>query len=72
MLDNLIERGLEVPQRPRLYVVDGAKALSQDRFGGRFGRARPSSAARCTRGANFTDRLDESLHAGVRKVLRQA
>ena len=28
MLDNLIERGLD-PERPRLYIVDGAKALSK-------------------------------------------
>ena len=37
MLDNLIERGLD-PERPRLYIVDGAKALSKAirrTFGGR-------------------------------------
>ena len=71
MLDNLIERGLD-PERPRLYIVDGAMRRSRRRSGGPSGGRRPSSAARCTRGATFTDRLDESLHAGVRKVLRQA
>ena len=49
MLDNLIERGLD-PERPRLYIVDGAKA-SRRRSGGPSGGRRPSSAARCTRGA---------------------
>ena len=69
MLDNLIERGLD-PERPRLYIVDGAKALSKA-IRRTFGRA---ALQRCQvhKGRNITDRLDESLHAGVRKVLRQA
>ena len=67
MLDNLIERGLG---RPRLYIVDGAKALSKA-IRRTFGRA--AALQRCqVHGRNITDRLDESLHAGVRKVLRQA
>ena len=49
MLDNLIERGLD-PERPRLYIVDGAKALSKAIRRTSGGR-QPSSAARCTRGA---------------------
>ena len=70
MLDNLIERGLD-PERPRLYIVDGAKALSKA-IRRSFGRAAALQRRQVHKGRNITDRLDESLHAGVRKVLRQA
>ena len=70
MLDNLIERGLD-PERPRLYIVDGAKALSKA-IRRSFGRAAALQRRQAHKGRNITDRLDESLHAGVRKVLRQA
>ena len=70
MLDNLIERGLD-PERPRLYFVDGAKALSKA-IRRTFGRAAALQRCQVHKGRNITDRLDESLHAGVRKVLRQA
>ena len=69
MLDNLIERGLD-PERPRLYIVDGAKALSKA-IRRTFGRAAALQRCQVHKGRNITDRLDESLHAGVRKVLRQ-
>ena len=68
MLDNLIERGLD-PERPRLYIVDGAKALSKA-IRRTFGRAAVLQRCQVHKGRNITDRLDESLHAGVRKVLR--
>ena len=67
MLDNLIERGLD-PERPRLYIVDGAKALSKA-IRRTFGRAAALQRCQVHKGRNITDRLDESLHAGVRKVL---
>ncbi len=70
MLDNLVERGLD-PERPRLYIVDGAKALSKA-IRRTFGRAAAIQRCQVHKGRNITDRLDESLHAGVRKVLRQA
>ena len=70
MLDNLIERGLD-PERPRLYIVDGAKALSKA-IRRSFGRAAALQRRQVHKGRNIKDRLDESLHAGVRKVLRQA
>ena len=66
MLDNLIERGLD-PERPRLYIVDGAKALSKA-IRRTFGRAAALQRCQVHKGRNITDRLDESLHAGVRKV----
>ena len=80
---HLVERcdGLEVeaveafdggdPERPRLYIVDGAKALSKA-IRRTFGRAAALQRCQVHKGRNITDRLDESLHAGVRKVLRQA
>jgi len=54
-----------------LFIVDGAKALSRavrDTFGG-F-----ALIQRCQghKGRNIIERLDPSLHAGVKKVLRQA
>ena len=65
-----LERGLQ-PDIARLFIVDGAKALSRavrDTFGG-F-----ALIQRCQvhKGRNIIERLDPSLHAGVKKVLRQA
>ena len=70
LLDNLIARGLD-PERPRLYIVDGAKALSKA-IRRTFGRTALIQRCQVHKGRNIVDRLDESLHAGVRKVLRQA
>ena len=70
LLDNLTARGLD-PEVPRLFIVDGAKALSKA-----IKRTfRPVAALqRCQvhKGRNIIERLDESLHAGVKKALRQA
>ncbi len=66
LLDNLMERGLD-PSVSRLFIVDGAKALSK--------AIRIAAAIqRCQvhKGRNIVERLDESLHAGVKKALRQA
>ena len=70
LLADLIERGLQ-PDIARLFILDGAKALSRavrDTFGG-F-----ALIQRCQvhKGRNIIERLDPSLHAGVKKVLRQA
>jgi transposase-like protein len=70
LLADLVERGLQ-PDIARLFILDGAKALSRavrDTFGG-F-----ALIQRCQvhKGRNIIERLDPSLHAGVRKVLRQA
>ena len=69
LLADLVERGLQ-PDISRLFIVDGAKALSRavrDTFGG-F-----ALIQRCQvhKGRNIIERLDPSLHAGVKKVLRQ-
>jgi len=70
LLADLIERGLQ-PDIARLFILDGAKALSRavrDTFGG-F-----ALIQRCQvhKGRNIIERLDPSLHVGVKKVLRQA
>ncbi len=53
------------------YIVDGAKALSKA-IRRSFGHAALIQRCQVHKGRNITDRLDESLHAGVRKALRQA
>ena len=69
LLDNLIARGLDA-ERPRLYILDGAKALSKA-IRRTFGRAALIQRCQVHKGRNIVERLDESLHAGVTKVLRQ-
>ncbi len=70
MLDNLTARGLD-PGIPRLFIVDGAKALSKA-IRRTFGVAATIQRCQVHKGRNIIERLDESLHAGVKKVLRQA
>ena len=69
LLDNPIARGLDA-ERPRLYILDGAKALSKA-IRRTFGRAALIQRCQVHKGRNIVERLDESLHAGVKKVLRQ-
>ena len=70
LLADLVERGLD-PQAPRLWVIDGAKALRRaitDVFG--------SSALvqRCQehKRRNVLDHLPKELHASVSRTLRDA
>ncbi|MFQ5567985.1 MAG: IS256 family transposase [Paracoccaceae bacterium] len=70
LLDNLTGRGLE-PRVPRLFIVDGAKALSKA-IRKTFGVAAAIQRCQVHKGRNIIERLDESLHAGVKKALRQA
>ena len=70
LLDNLIERGLD-SERPRLYIVDGAKALSKA-IRRSFGHAALIQRCQVHKGRNITDWLDESPVPSVRKALRQA
>ncbi len=70
LLDNLIARGLD-PSLPRLFIVDGAKALSKA-VRNTFGIAAAIQRCQVHKGRNITERLDEHLHAGVKKTLRQA
>ena len=70
LLDNLIERGLD-PAVCRLFVVDGAKALTKA-IRNTFGRQTPIQRCQVHKARNITDRLAKPLHASVRKTLRQA
>ena len=70
LLDNLIERGLD-PKVCRLFIIDGAKALSKA-IRNTFGRHTPIQRCQVHKARNILDRLPKPLHAPVRKALRQA
>ena len=70
LLADLVERGLQ-PDVARLFIVDGAKALSRA-VRDTFGRFALIQRCQVHKGRNIIERLDPSLHAGVKKVLRQA
>ena len=70
LLDHLIGRGLD-PTVPRLFIVDGAKTLSKA-IRKTFGVAAAIQRCQVHKGRNIIERLDESLHAGVKKALLQA
>lgn len=70
LLDNLTGRGLD-PGVPRLFVVDGAKALSAA-IRNTFGVAAAIQRCQVHKGRNIIERLPDHLHAGVKKALRQA
>ena len=70
LIDNLIERGLD-PAVCRLFIVDGAKALSKV-IGRSFGAHTPIQRCQIHKARNVIERLPKPLHAAVRKALRQA
>jgi transposase-like protein len=70
LLDNLVGRGLD-PSVCRLFIVDGAKALTKA-LRRTFGRHTPIQRCQVHKARNILERLPKHLHAGVRKVLRQA
>ncbi len=70
LLDNLIERGLD-PSVARLFVVDGAKALSRAILA-TFGRQVAIQRCQIHKARNIMDRLPKTLQASARRVLRQA
>ena len=70
LLDNLIGRGLD-PKVCRLFVIDGAKALSKA-IRKTFGRHTPIQRCQVHKARNIMERLPKSLQASVRKALRQA
>jgi putative transposase len=70
LLDDLIGRGLD-PTVCRLFIVDGAKALSKA-IRRTFGRHTPIQRCQVHKARNILERLPKHLHAGVRKALRQA
>jgi len=70
LLDNLIGRGLD-PAVCRLFIIDGAKALSKA-IRNSFGRGTPIQRCQVHKARNIVERLPKPLHASVRKALRQA
>jgi putative transposase len=70
LIDNLIERGLD-PAVPRLFIIDGAKALSKA-IRRTFGRHTAIQRCQIHKARNIVGRLPPALHATVRRVLRQA
>ena len=70
LLDNLVGRGLD-PAVCRLFIIDGAKALSKA-IRNTFGRDTPIQRCQVHKARNIAERLPKSLQAGVRKALRQA
>jgi transposase-like protein len=70
LINNLIERGLD-PAVPRLFIIDGAKALSKA-IRRTFGAAAAIQRCQVHKARNIMERLPKSLHASVRRVLRQA
>ncbi len=70
LLDNLTGRGLD-PGVARLFVVDGAKALTAA-IRNTFGIAAAIQRCQVHKGRNIVERLPDHLHASVKKTLRQA
>jgi putative transposase len=70
LVDGLIERGLD-PAVPRLFIIDGSKALSKA-IRRSFGRHTPIQRCQIHKARNIMERLPKPLHASVRRALRQA
>jgi putative transposase len=70
LIDGLLERGLD-PAVPRLFIIDGSKALSRA-IRRSFGRHAPIQRCQIHKARNIMERLPKSLHASVRRALRQA
>jgi len=70
LLDNMVERGLD-PAVSRLFIVDGAKALSKA-IRATFGKDSLIQRCQVHKARNIMDRLPKELHASTRRVLRQA
>jgi putative transposase len=70
LVDDLISRGLD-PLIPRLFIIDGSKALSKA-IRRSFGRHTPIQRCQIHKARNITERLPKQLHAAVRRTLRQA
>ncbi len=70
LIDSLVERGLD-PAIPRLFIIDGAKALSKA-IRRTFGRHTPIQRCQIHKARNIMERLPKGLHAAARRALRQA
>ena len=70
LLDNLVSRGLD-PTMPRLFIADGAKALSKA-IRRTFGSAAAIQRCQIHKARNIMERLPKEHHAATRRVLRKA
>jgi len=70
LIDNLIERALD-PNICRLFIIDGAKALSKV-IRRTFGAHTPIQRCQIHKARNVIERLPKPLHASVCRALRQA
>jgi putative transposase len=68
LLDNLVELD---PAVVRLFIIDGAKALSKA-IRRTFGRNTPIQRCQVHKARNIAERLPKEAQATVRKALRQA
>lgn len=68
--NNMVGRGLD-PSVCRLFIIDGSRALS-NAIRNSFGRRAPIQRCQVHKARNITERLPKSLHASVRRALRQA
>jgi transposase-like protein len=70
LLDDLVQRGLD-PKVPRLFILDGSKALSKA-IRRTFGRDTPIQRCQVHKARNIIERLPKHLHASTKCALRQA
>lgn len=70
LIDNLTGRGLD-PEICRLFIIDGSRALSKA-IRASFGADTPIQRCQVHKARNILERLPKTLHASVRKALRQA
>jgi len=70
LLDDLVQRGLD-PKVPRLFIIDGSKALSKA-IRRSFGRDTPIQRCQVHKARNIVERLPKHLHASTKSALRQA
>jgi transposase-like protein len=70
LLDDLIERGVST-QRSMLFVIDGAKALT-NAITARFGKRALLQRCQVHKARNVKEHLPKELHASVGATMRQA
>jgi transposase-like protein len=70
LLDKLVERGLD-PAVPRLFILDGAKALSKA-VRATFGQHTPIQRCQVHKARNIAERCPKKYVASVRTTLRKA
>src|ERR1700751_1019580 len=70
LIDSLLARGLD-PVVPRLFIIDGSKALSRA-IRRSFGRDTAIQRCQIKKARNIMERLPKGLHASVRRARGQA